>query len=62
MKTHLKELLLLLGAGILVLSACQPASQPGDAPLSEYPPAQRQVAKLDQSQPDDFATATFSLG
>lgn len=63
MKTRSNCILFTLLTGALILSACQPATPAADSePTPEaVQPAQGKPA-IDQDQPDDFATATFSLG
>ncbi len=63
MKTHTKWIFPILLTGILVLSACQPASQPVDSePSLEAVQSVQGIPAIDQNQPDEFATATFSMG
>lgn len=63
MKRNAKWIPLVLLVGLLVLSACQPASQVIEStPPTESIQKMQDVPAIDQSQPDDFATATFSMG
>ena len=63
MKTHVRWIFPILLAGLLLLSACQlalPASE--TTPPQENRQSKPEVPALDLAPPDDFATATFSMG
>ena len=63
MKNYVKWVLPILLTGIFVLSACQPAIQAVDSePSPEAVQPVQGIPAIDQNQPDEFATATFSLG
>ena len=63
MNIHTKWIFPILLTGMFVLSACQPASQAVESEPSpvEVQPVQG-IPVIDQNQPDEFATATFSMG
>ena len=63
MKKHVKWIFPILLTGQLVLSACQPVSQAIESSTpTENVQKVQDVPAIDQKQPDDFATATFSMG
>jgi hypothetical protein len=62
MKTRTKWVFPILLAGMLVLSACQPASQAMESSTPAENNQKQEIPAIDQIQPDDFATATFSMG
>ncbi|MDX9863787.1 MAG: hypothetical protein RBT34_03170 [Anaerolineaceae bacterium] len=62
MKIRTKWVFPILLAGMLVLSACQPASQAMESSTPVENNQKQEIPAIDQIQPDDFATATFSMG
>jgi ABC-type oligopeptide transport system substrate-binding subunit len=63
MKRTTKWIFPVLLAGLLALAACQPANQATESSISpDSMPKTQDVPAIDQNQPDDFATATFSMG
>jgi len=63
MKTRNNWILLTLLTGALILSACQPATPAANSePTLEAVQSVQGIPAIDQDQPDEFATATFSMG
>jgi len=63
MKARIQWIVPILLAGVLILSACQPAPQAEDVPpVQSESNGSPGIPEIDLAQPDDFATATFSMG
>ena len=63
MKTQIRWIVPILLAGVLFLSACQPAVQAIEvSPTAVEQQDMPDVPEIDLNQPDEFATATFSMG
>ena len=64
MKTHIRWIVPILLSGFLILTACQPVPQAAETPpvVDEIQEEMPDVPPIDRDQPDEFATATFSMG